>query len=719
MIFLLTCSSPAPNASLETATFNEVAHANIGSDGGALTYKSFSLLIPPGAFSGTAELILQYSATEKPFATQSVTGTYRITGLPETMYDSLSIFIKTDTSQTPIIAIGESRPVPSAADSLCSFSFLSTSFSADTAQAKFISNAQPLMLKRKVTTSSAMTYEIDISVVSGYATHESDNFCVRFPTHLAATDIPEQITSMMETIRDTIRVMGFDLSSQKKLLEIILKPLTVDGYFVPEGLFNSSCIELNSKSLTTSSISAMNISAAHEYFHFVQSLHYKLSNIDTWFDEASAVWFEAKFSADPSHYVSDVWNGRQNQPLYGFQAGVDSADAGSDWWVPYKRIATKAQNHGYGMAAVLAYLTKSFGEWDGSTNRMKSIFDELTIGYRPLKAIDLEFPFFYTSLDSFFNSYITGDAYGKMTPPLSSSYTIGSTSEVNHSFNFTMNDLSCKVFQITLPSIKILSTGKLNIILSGVESSRASVTVINANKIGQPILGTAAANKNLAIDTTGLPDKTKLWIVITNNQTGSTFSDVSPMTLQIGVPAPPSGITATKYVCSKFYGQHMIRDKFGLVEPDSKFSAGFASFTICPKYIDNISDTVKTIWSGNSFSLTGTETTSGALTSTYTYSLQGTLSADQKSIKTMTVNFINTDVLLATNIETKQSFSHNFNDIPLLYEGNSTMAWEFKISGSEVQKHISSIAFNYDDHYFYESTLWEKDPYISVSFQPQ
>lgn len=93
-ILFVSCKENEPTAPEEETPQKEaLASANIGSSGGKLTTDNFTLTIPAGAFTTSADIKL-YEETENGFGENAVSPFYKITGLPSDFSLPLNIKIK-------------------------------------------------------------------------------------------------------------------------------------------------------------------------------------------------------------------------------------------------------------------------------------------------------------------------------------------------------------------------------------------------------------------------------------------------------------------------------------------------------------------------------------------------------------------------------------------------------------------------------------------------
>jgi len=94
-LFLLGCKENSTDPEPEPEeTGDLIEEIKIGIGGGQLDTEGFILNVPPGAFNSTADIKLYLEKDNSPLGRNAVSGLYKITGIPETINDSLEVMIK-------------------------------------------------------------------------------------------------------------------------------------------------------------------------------------------------------------------------------------------------------------------------------------------------------------------------------------------------------------------------------------------------------------------------------------------------------------------------------------------------------------------------------------------------------------------------------------------------------------------------------------------------
>lgn len=95
--------------------FLPVAEASIGPSGGALSDGLFTLTVPPGAFSSTANLALSMTANDPVLGTGSPRLLWRIEGLPSGLTGTLTLTgpdVRSSPTNEVLLALGQwARPL--------------------------------------------------------------------------------------------------------------------------------------------------------------------------------------------------------------------------------------------------------------------------------------------------------------------------------------------------------------------------------------------------------------------------------------------------------------------------------------------------------------------------------------------------------------------------------------------------------------------------------
>ncbi|PKP51464.1 MAG: hypothetical protein CVT92_12750 [Bacteroidetes bacterium HGW-Bacteroidetes-1] len=175
-----------------------------------------------------------------------------------------------------------------------------------------------------------------------------------------------------------------------------------DGAFVPSKWGNNHGILEIDESLMSQS-AELRTTAAHEFFHLIQALYDTrwgftkgVSKPDHyWLKVAASVWSEEFFS-DNTDYVSKTRGGNEKEPFYGWLHQVDQ----------------EPDVHGYGMSALLKYISKTYG-----IIKIKDIFQKIYEGKSVKDAINEALP---NNLSSFYgdfiNQYLQKQIYNDMGP---------------------------------------------------------------------------------------------------------------------------------------------------------------------------------------------------------------------------------------------------------------------------------------------------------------
>jgi hypothetical protein len=111
---LVGCKTDDPVGSGTTPALPAPVSAIIGTAGGTLTMKGFSLTVPPAAFAATETLTVAAETYDNAFGTHVLTGVFRLEGLPGSFAKSLEVKLECSRSPSAGYYIALGRAVTSA-----------------------------------------------------------------------------------------------------------------------------------------------------------------------------------------------------------------------------------------------------------------------------------------------------------------------------------------------------------------------------------------------------------------------------------------------------------------------------------------------------------------------------------------------------------------------------------------------------------------------------
>ncbi|MEA1878897.1 MAG: hypothetical protein U9N86_18785 [Bacteroidota bacterium] len=354
-------------------TFKEIATGTIGVGGGVIEADSVKIVIPPGAFDEDAKLILYINKRDTTFGDHGLTPMYKVSGFPATVNLPLEFTlpyagaINGDT----LVALGEEG----FATSLDTTHWAYHSHPAGLSQG-LVGFTYPAG-QTKTSLVFDMLSELKFLLIDGYTRRLSSgkHFNVAFPLDQLAGAM--KLGSYFELAYDTCAKMGFVTDARTWPVDVMVKNIDYLGVYTtyiadgdnPTDLAVTSVID---KGRFTINLQYLNndkellFTATHEYFHMIQNL-YEFSAPwaephQSWFMEATSVWFEHKFSADPN-YMSSAFINREHYIFNGLQG--DSAA------------------HGYGLPYVISDLVEHHGK-----DIVRNIFEKVKAGNIPGSTVD-------------------------------------------------------------------------------------------------------------------------------------------------------------------------------------------------------------------------------------------------------------------------------------------------------------------------------------------
>ncbi len=353
--------------------FTEIGSASIGAAGGVLSGESVEIDIPAGALDQNYNLKLFVNKEDTVFGVND-NSSYKVTGLPNQIGAGLKISfpfsgsVRGDT----IVAIGMHGYANSLDTTLWAFQGQEAKLNGGTVSFDFPGD------RMKAGQFLNIPSEFSFVLLQGYAKMNSSNghFHLTFPM----TDYTgaEELADIMELVYDTCAQMGFDMSLRSWPIPLLVKPLPdAYGYYTryitdpknPTDLALQKALNWGSFTINQATLSdkrELPLTASHEFLHFVQNV-YEFSApwaepLQSWLSEATAVWFESKFTNEV-FYRSAVISKREHYPLLGVQA--DSAA------------------HGYGMSFMIEDLVQQKGE-----GTLLKIFQKIKDGIIPGSTVD-------------------------------------------------------------------------------------------------------------------------------------------------------------------------------------------------------------------------------------------------------------------------------------------------------------------------------------------
>jgi hypothetical protein len=446
----------------QTVSFDLLTEQGIGSQGGTITAEGvMTVEVPPGAFSSTLQMQIYSSTDISGFEEDAASEVVYLKGLPGQLLKPLRIAIKHDGTATTgtYISQGELSQRTTVFDTI----FGSRLLSAHDSSGYLVAFIEPYTGKIKSTLAGNPgegPHGAPYSCVKHFSFRESDHFIIYHSTQDFNTPELQALNDGLEGAYTLLDQWGFEVNRLTKRVKVTLKYLNQEIYGQSLHSFpltdNSGYIEINRINFHDQEISK--ITGAHEFFHLVQDL-YSLSDKYNWLQEASSTWFEQFFSADPQHYVPQMFSANAQQPYKGLQAGLSGGSG----------------PHGYGCASVIKYLME-INNASHSPSAIRQIWEGTKSGNLP-PGILLDFQtvtpdwwnhFVYAHFTDMIYSGIT-QSYNRLyfNTATSRLFRVRQASDTAISFTNQGMDLSGEVYFIDIDKADLTALSKCTIGLTG------------------------------------------------------------------------------------------------------------------------------------------------------------------------------------------------------------------------------------------------------------
>jgi len=453
--FILSCNSDSSTDPTDNNNNGDViATVTISTSGGTITADDLELNIPANSFTSSSTITVS-EITESPFGSNRVSGSYQINGIPTNYSKAITIKLlhQNSVTSTGFVAVG----AESFSKSLNSTNIAYTLFEARDSAGYLVIDL-PVMrsngnkFNQTLTQSNVSVIVEAINATESMSTYS--HFKIVYPSIYASQAV--SLAGYLEEAYTKYHNMGFVYNITEPI-NVSIVDLGTEYYGKYSYNLWSDWLEFNSQKI--SDLAEVRTTAGHEFFHWVQMRYDNrmwaskvLSSGERyWFEEASAVWAEEKFSSS-SNYCSSARDGNEMSPFYGLQKGA----------------ATDPEGHGYGMSAFVKYLTLRYGE-----GIVKDIFDQLKIGLKPMDAVQNKTtdPSSYWC-DDFFLNYALGNIYNDISTAQIISdaqtyeWTVTYPSDTLKIFDFISHDLSAKLFKVKLDNDLLTDEAVMNFSLT-------------------------------------------------------------------------------------------------------------------------------------------------------------------------------------------------------------------------------------------------------------
>ncbi|SOE20206.1 hypothetical protein SAMN06298216_0701 [Spirosomataceae bacterium TFI 002] len=502
----------------------------IGKTGGAIVSEKITLEVPSGAFDTDSEIEILVIKNNPQEINAVLSGYYAIDGLPLNLKKPLKIKIKKTESSIaaiPLIAIGNESFSSTLNKSILAHTYLDAVDSSD-----YIIATMPVtddiltdeqLNNARVHATKAKMYLISFD--GNFSINTPDgHFQIYFP-YLGLRDDVEKLGSYLENAFTKFKGLGFSTSKRTKWpVKVLVKSYdsSIFGFEV-NSIWgdNYSWLEFNTQNIDNAA--EMKLTAGHEYFHLLQSLYDPRTRFSKakglfythfWLDEATAVWSEKLFTNE-SNYASPIRNGHQMAPFNGMQKGAEE----------------NQQYHGYGMSAMIQYLTNT-----NSDTYVKSIYDGIKSGKHPVDAVSIKTPFLWW--DKFMKDYFMSEVYkdvdlARWLQDNHGSFNVSEEKDSVKVFDLSYPDFSAKIFRINLKYDKFVNEANMEFQLPSNSDSRLQLFKTKGSSLSY--VGSTAEKYTLKSLKTLKDDGSIIFALVTNTQAKSPYLGDNKIPLRVRI----------------------------------------------------------------------------------------------------------------------------------------------------------------------------------------
>lgn len=360
------------------STGKVISEKTIGIEGGNLQAEGFEVTVPAQTFSAPTKVSIT-KINDNGFGSNALTDAYLINNIPSDATGKLKLSLKIPSTTGNVTLMFTSNPfAPSDYGEIISSVPINFEKNGDVAQVEVMLTdlTQSQGFSRSGDKESSY-FSLGLQAVTGYTSLVSDgeHFKISYPVIMdeEATNLGDYLEEALEKITQ----LPLNMSTQGRSswpIDVTIKKLGSNqyGFFEPSILGNNYASLIFNKD-KIDDVTQMRATTIHELMHLVQSLYdprnryskAKFESPTLWLDEAVAVWCEGLMIPESS-YISPVRNGNEMAPFKG--NFVNKPD--------------DPQNFGYGMSAMIKYITEQYG-----FTRIALIYDKIKNGSKAIDAV--------------------------------------------------------------------------------------------------------------------------------------------------------------------------------------------------------------------------------------------------------------------------------------------------------------------------------------------
>jgi hypothetical protein len=328
--------------------------------GGTVGNEDISIIIPAGAFSSENEISIYEEPEDDVFGENTVSGLYKISGLPDNFSKPIELKIKYsgELSDESYLAVGTTEYEIINDDSSIVYALYTATDSSGYIIGELPINSESALAKANSSfESSGIVNEIFTVGTSGYKKRTTQNFNILYPSFVEG--FIDRVETIFENnlgiIRDELGINFFPngtpgfivIRNQENLVKPQFQLVKTEYIQAPLSLFNVS-----SSSVIGDAVSKgeLNIAAAKTLLWRENKYRVETGNtpIYLWYEFAIYAWIEELFTYSDNYKYPESFSEVAMQSFSGFHFG--------SYNFPFA--------HGVGMASVIKYLTddKRFGK---------------------------------------------------------------------------------------------------------------------------------------------------------------------------------------------------------------------------------------------------------------------------------------------------------------------------------------------------------------------
>lgn len=662
LITFYSCKEKSPTEPEDQG--ETVGEVTIGTNGRSLETEDVILTVPPFAFNSQADLKLVVLSEQPPNSSSPL---YRIEGIPEDYNQELEIQISSSGgSGEKYIAIGEEGFTRFHGTSEVSYNFLdATSVDGKLSAAIPVPSSGATSLKSLNQITAEVSYYF-YAVDGGTRLDPAGyHFVIKSSDPNISSGATLNLLNSLEDAYETFQDRGFEYNQRTNWpVNVIVKDLgeNVFGYYADSfwGI-NHGYLEFNSKKI--GNFSDARVTAAHEFFHFVQSFYdprtayqkYKGYNYPHyWVDEATGIWAERAFSPNPQTYASTITSQYQMRPFEGMHKG----------------ISIGAKEHGYGMSSMFVYLADELY----TSNYIWNLYSKMKTGIHPVEAIIETAGEPINWYEQYLRNMILGEfpVYGVSVPfwrqNMHDTWTISSAVDSVKRFSFAYPDLSARLYKIDINYSSLPEDASLKFSLTGDGLGEVSILRYRHTEIefvGNGVDGwTVPSIKSNYVD-----QGWNLFALVVNNRAVNPYTDTKNMELEIKVDTKQE-ISYARGKLNQFYGTLSVTNDNGTSE--------FPNMQLTVEKESNVEGTM----SGHVFEADWGYTFDGVY---YSGTMTLSFNESQTSINNFSISGTEDDG------NEYLEFTIEGSDVPVTFQ--TELGLEFMLEGTVLSNHIDYISY--------------------------